>query len=138
MVKTQPSVLQLSEKNLESTVKLLHDRLGVTKESLKKMILSYPSILCYSASNLNVKVDFFEEVGMKREKILENPQLMTLSVEGDLWEEEVRESSCANVIKNSNTNTARRNFNPCRAEEVRSSEERSDELGMRQFRELRY
>ncbi|GMI06483.1 hypothetical protein TrVE_jg1438 [Triparma verrucosa] len=90
MVKTQPSVLQLSEKNLESTVKLLHDRLGVTKESLKKMILSYPSILCYSASNLNVKVDFFEEVGMKREKILENPQLMTLSVEGDLWEEEGR------------------------------------------------
>ena len=93
MVKTQPSVLQLSEKNLESTVKLLHDRLGVTKESLKKMILSYPSILCYSASNLNVKVDFFEEVGMKREKILENPQLMTLSVEGDLWEEEVSEAT---------------------------------------------
>ncbi|GMH80602.1 hypothetical protein TL16_g08615 [Triparma laevis f. inornata] len=83
MVKVQPSVLQLSETNLEQTVKLLHDRLGVTtKESLKKMILSYPSILCYSAKNLNAKVDFFEEVGMKRERILENPQLMTMSVEG--------------------------------------------------------
>lgn len=36
MVKVQPSVLQLSETNLEQTVKLLHDRLGVTtKESLK-------------------------------------------------------------------------------------------------------
>jgi len=91
MVKVQPSVLQLSETNLEQTVKLLHDRLGVTtKESLKKMILSYPSILCYSAKNLNAKVDFFEEVGMKRERILENPQLMTMSVEGDLWEEEGR------------------------------------------------
>ena len=60
-------MLSLSKANVEGTMELLMKRLEPDFDGIRDIVIRYPSILCYSKSNISAKIDFFEEeVGIAR------------------------------------------------------------------------
>mmetsp|Transcript_425 Transcript_425/g.454 ORF Transcript_425/g.454 Transcript_425/m.454 type:complete len:545 (-) Transcript_425:193-1827(-) len=62
IISKQPSILHLSaNRNVSQKILFLVRYLDLSKQCLREMVIAYPCILCYSISNLQKKLMFFED-----------------------------------------------------------------------------
>jgi mTERF domain-containing protein len=86
----QPTILHMSaNRNLSPTILFLVRALDLSKKELRKLVVSYPAILCYSITNLKNKISFFQkelqlDMTQTRTLVVMEPRLLCAAVETGL------------------------------------------------------